>query len=205
MAKLYFNGTQILTTTDGIGNILTSTELSSSGYTTGALTSTWLDTHNTLLRTRSLQENPNPTELVVQDTVFITDNPTLGDSTATIAIQANESGGVGTFYGMNLYNSTNTDFVIQSDPDYTGGVLFKQVEGTTETKITQGEIEITSDTDSMTLSPQGITTTTDLVLDIGGDFALDGTITESTAGGFTGEYLKIKINGTIYKLQLLSE
>jgi hypothetical protein len=305
-------------------------EMDGLGFTTNALAETWSNVRTRVQNCAAVQANPNPTDFVVQDTVFITDNATLGDSTASIAIQANESAGVGTFYGMNLYNSTNTDFVIQSDPDYTGGVLFTNG-GTSETKITQGLIEIIDtittsftattltsgsssatwadliaggggggvgtlnqvlnngntatgatasisllggiddlvtssitntqlvfsdaphtssmsaveqqfsgvsatavlneagltivDTDistilsasqlqlnqdtpaeTITLTTAGLATTADLTLDIGNDLVLNGAeITTQVAGGFTAEYLRVKINGIYYKVQLLAD
>jgi hypothetical protein len=60
--------------------------------------------------------------------------------------------------------------------------------------------------DSLNMTKAGLTTTTDLTLDIGNDLIFNGdNIIETTAGGFTSNYLKIKINGQYYKLQLLSE
>jgi hypothetical protein len=151
----------------------------------------------------------------VQDRIVVKNND------AIVTLQANDSGTIGTNYGMNLINTSDTDFVIQSD--YSGGVVFKQLGGTTDTNITQGTIVLTdlTDTNITTIDPTllsfsdgvdtttfnqtGVTTTSDLTLDIGTNLLFTGTITENTAGGFTGQYLKVIINGTTYKLQLLAD
>jgi len=83
--------------------------------------------------------------------------------------------------------------------------LFADAPDTFESHLTSTELNFTDGTDTTTINQAGITTTADLTLDIGADLILNGTITETTAGGFTGQYLKIIINGISYKLQLLAD
>jgi len=141
--EFYTDGLQIITTTDGVGSITSSTQLGSLSYTTGALSSTWADTHTTIFNTRSLQTVINAEILAVKKEVLVLDN--INHPTATIGIQADESLGIGTYYGMNLYNSTDLDFGITSTFPYQGSVVFRQ-EGvgstTTTTAIKQGSIII---------------------------------------------------------------
>lgn len=247
-----------------LANTLT---LNDVGYEINDLSSSWVDTHTTVFNTRALRTPPlsNPQILAVEKAVLVlNDNIT---PTASIGIEADKSGDIGTYFGMNLYNDNDKDFTITSTFPYNGSVVFNEEGGsnTTTTSIKQGLINLTdastpftttftpttltSGTSSMTwvdviagsgsvgtlnavltngnvatgssasitlqddglvnsinINKAGLTTTTDLTLDIGNDLVLNGdNIVETTAGGFTANYLKIKINGQYYKLQLLSE
>jgi len=263
--EFYIDGNQILTTTDDLGTITSSTNLNSEGYTTDASTSTWLDTHNTVFNSRALRTPPlsNPQILAVEKAILVLND--VNTPTASIGIEADKSGDIGTYFGMNLYNDNDKDFTITSTFPYNGSVVFNEEGGsnTTTTSIKQGLINLTdastpftttftpttltSGTSSMTwvdviagsgsvgtlnavlangnvatgetasitlqddihslnITKAGLTTTTDLTLDIGNDLIFNGdNILHTTAGGFTASYLKIKINGQYYKLQLLSE
>jgi hypothetical protein len=200
--------------------------------------------------------------LVVQDRIIMKNNV----SDATVTLQANNTGIVGTVYGMNLFNTNHSDFTIRSISNV--GVVFEEVGVTAQTRIAQGTIissdsvstettkitntqiilgETSTDTTTLTkndilltgsstiggnpsiisttldkerieihntdgilsqtttFNQQGVSTSDDLTLDIGNDLILNGNLTETTAGGFTGDYLKITINGIPYKLQLLRQ
>jgi hypothetical protein len=312
--EFYINGVQVLTQIDGTGVIINSTSIDSLGYTTGASATTWTDTHSTIFNARSLKNNINPQILAVEKALLLVNNATT--PTASIGIEADNSGGIGTYFGMNLFNNNDTDFTVTSSMPYQGSVVFNQ-EGsgadTTTTSIKQGTItlndvdipitttftpttltsgassmtwtdiiagsgsvgtlnsvlangntatdqsiimnasppdgrtstlenyrlymnqgdsvaeyrgdflQITSNltseqttlepasltftaTDTITLNTSGLTTTVDLTLDVGNDLILSGAnITATTAGGFTAEYLRVKINGIYYKLQLLAD
>jgi len=145
--EFYTDGLQIITTTDGIGTITSSTQLGSLSYTTGVLSSTWADTHTTITRTKALNSLSNPQILAVEKAVLVCNNNTV--PTASIGIEADNSGGIGTYYGMNLFNNNNTDFGVTSTMPYQGSVIFDQ-EGsgatTTTTAIKQGLITITDPT-----------------------------------------------------------
>ena len=258
--SLTING-QGVSTVEGNNNF----SFNTNSFTTGASTSTWTDTHQTVFNTRALRTPPlsNPQILAVEKAVLVlNDNIT---PTASIGIEADKSGDIGTYFGMNLYNDNDKDFTITSTFPYNGSVVFNEEGGsnTTTTSIKQGLINLTDastpftttftpttltsgtssmtwvdviagsgsvgtlnavltngnvatgssasitlqdDTDSLNMTKAGLTTTTDLTLDIGNDLILNGdNIIETTAGGFTANYLKIKINGQYYKLQLLSE
>jgi len=219
--EYYINGVQILTQVNGEGTVM-STSLDSLGYTTDAVSTTWADTHSTIFNARSLKLNLNPQILAVEKALLLVNDNTT--PTASIGIEADITGDSGTYFGMNLFNNNDTDFGITSTFPYEGSVVFKQ-EGVgsdpTTTSIKQGTITLndpdlttvttvspsfvsfTDGANTTTLNQAGISTTSDLTLDIGNDFVLNGTITETSAGGYAGEYLKITINGTVYKLQLL--
>jgi hypothetical protein len=255
------------TATDRYLNTSTSVDINADGYTVGALEqTTWADTRNTVLRTKSINSLSNPEVLAVKKAVLVVNDNTT--PTASIGIEADNSGTIGTYFGVNIYNDSNDDFTFTSAVPFSGGVKFQE-EGagasTTNTLIKQGTISLTNtatpittsftpttlftgnqsmtwadiiagsgsvgtlnavlangnvatgETASITLQDDGLvnsininkaglTTTTDLTLDIGNDLVLNGdNIVETTAGGFTSNYLKIKINGQYYKLQLLSE
>jgi len=65
-------------------------------------------------------------------------------------------------------------------------------------------LTVSSGLNTNTFTTAGLETTADLTFNVGNDLILNGTLTESTAGGYTGEYLKLTINGTVYKVQLLA-
>ena len=193
----------------------------------GETSETWENTRTTVERTRSVKAingTVNPEILAVQKAILVVNDATT--PTASIGIEADITGDAGTYFGMNLFNDTDTDFTVTSTMPYQGSVVFRQ-EGvgadTTTTAIKQGTITMSdadipattiidpsllsfSDgVDTTSFNQAGVTTTADLTLDVGADLLLNGTITETTAGGFTGQYLKITINGTAYKLQLLAD
>jgi hypothetical protein len=245
--------------------LLNTLTLNDVGYEINEVSSSWVDTHTTVFNTRALRTPPlsNPQILAVEKAVLVlNDNIT---PTASIGIEADKSGDIGTYFGMNLYNDNDKDFTITSTFPYNGSVVFNEEGGsnTTTTSIKQGLINLTDastpftttftptkltsgtssmtwvdviagsgsvgtlnavltngnvatgssasitlqdDTDSLNMTKAGLTTTTDLTLDIGNDLIFNGdNILDTTAGGFTSNYLKIKINGQYYKLQLLSE
>lgn len=223
--EYYMNGKQIFELYD-VGNLtpVSTTSIDASGFDVNGSAESWQNTHTTVTRTKSICGLSNPEILAVKKAVLVVNDVTT--PTASVGIESDITGGVGTYYGMNLFNNNDTDFSVTSTFPYEGSVVFKQ-EGVgsdpTTTSIKQGTITLndgeipstttidpsllsfSDGTDTTSFNQDGITTTADLTLDIGADLILNGTITETTAGGFTGQYLKIIINGTSYKLQLLAD
>jgi len=74
-----------------------------------------------------------------------------------------------------------------------------------ELELESNQINIFDDTDELSIDRFGITTKNELTLNVGLDIVINGdSIIETTAGGYASNYLKIKINGQYYKLQLLA-
>jgi len=122
---------------------LITTVIDPTGFDTNGLVETWENTHTTVTRTKSLNSLSNPQILAVQKAILVCNNNTV--PTASIGMEADNSGGIGTYYGMNLYNDNDLNFDITSTMPYQGAVVFRQ-EGalatTTTTAIKQGEITI---------------------------------------------------------------
>jgi len=124
------------------------------GYTSGALVTTWSDTHTTVLNTKALRTIVNPQVLAVDNTLLVLDDVTT--ATCAVNIQADNTGNVGTHFGIDLTNTTNNnDFEIRNDPSYEGSVVFKDFgagSGTTQTGIKQGTISLTDTATPLTTS-----------------------------------------------------
>ena len=127
---------------------LITTVIDPTGFDTNGSASTWADTHSTIFNARALKLPPlsNPEILAVQKAVLVVNNSVI--PTASIGIEADNSGLIGTYYGMNLFNDNNTDFGITSTFPYSGSVVFDEEGGTntTTTAIKQGLITITDPT-----------------------------------------------------------
>ena len=109
-----------------LANTLT---LNDVGYEINELSSSWVDTHTTVFNTRALRTPPlsNPQILAVEKAVLVlNDNIT---PTASIGIEADKSGDIGTYFGMNLYNNNDKDFTITSTFPYNGSVVFNEEGG----------------------------------------------------------------------------
>jgi len=152
-----------------------------------------------------------------QDTlnqVLINGNTATGDA-ASISL----FGGVDDLVSSSL---TNTQLVFSDSPHTSSmSAVEQQFSGATaaavlnEAGLTIVDTDVSSilsptsiaftDTKSTTLNTSGLTTTESLTLDIGTNLILNGSLTETTAGGYSGEYLKLTINGVVYKIQLLVE
>lgn len=141
--------------------------LNDAGYTINALTSTWTDTHQTVVNTKALRTPPlsNPQILAVQKAVLVVNDNTT--PTASIGIEADNSGGSGTYFGMNLYNDNDQDFTITSTMPYQGSVVFNQ-EGVgasvSTTAIKQGTITLNDSIKTLTLDADGLSSTGNLSL-----------------------------------------
>jgi len=126
---------------------LITTVIDPTGFDTNGSAETWANTHTTITRTKSVNSLSNPQILAVEKAILVCNNNTV--PTASIGIEADNSGGIGTYFGMNLYNNNSTDFGITSTFPYQGSVVFDQ-EGvgstTTTTAIKQGLITITDPT-----------------------------------------------------------
>ena len=150
------NGKQIFNLF-GIGNpdavppvpptTLITTIIDPTGFDTNGAAETWANTHTAVTRTKALNSLSNPQVMAVQKAILVCNNNTV--PTASIGIEADNSGGIGTYYGMNLFNNNDTNFGITSTMPYQGSVVFDQ-EGsgatTTTTAIKQGLITITDPT-----------------------------------------------------------
>jgi hypothetical protein len=152
-----------------------------------------------------------------QDTlnqVLINGNTATGE-TASISL----FGGVDDLVSSSL---TNTQLVFSDTPHLSSmSAVEQQFSGVTaaavlnEAGLSVVDTDVSSilsatsiaftDTDSLTLNKSGLTTTADLTLDVGTNLILNGSLTETSAGGYSGNYLKLTINGVVYKLQLLVE
>lgn len=139
------NANNIVISENGINakTLLDNFQMNGTGFTTAVGTSTWADTHTTVFNTRALETLVNPEILAIKKAVLITNDITT--PTASIGIEADNSGGIGTYYGMNLFNNNNTNFGITSTFPYSGSVVFEEEGGTntTTTAIKQGLITIT--------------------------------------------------------------
>lgn len=157
------NGKQIFELYD-VGNLtpVGTTAIDASGFDVNGSAETWANTHTTVTRSKALSSLSNPQVLAVQKAVLVVNNSTT--PTASIGIEADNSGGIGTYFGMNLFNDNDTDFGITSTRPYEGSVIFNQ-EGagstTTQTAIKQGTITV-SDT---ALQPFTQITTTQIKID----------------------------------------
>jgi hypothetical protein len=153
----------------------------------GGSAETWQNTHTTVTRTKALNSLSNPQILAVQKAILVCNNSTT--PTASIGVEADNSGLIGTYFGMNLYNNNNTDFGITSTRPYEGSVVFDQDGAgatTTKTAIKQGTITLSNTTTAPT------TVITDTSLTINDNFA---TTTPNTATLTSGN-LEIKnVNG----------
>ena len=97
----------------------------------------------------------------------------------------------------------NGSVIIQSD---TGALSFYNAAGTSKASVNFNEsaqkITVTNSTGDVAIDATGggvsIATDTDLVLD-------GAAIFTAAAGAATGTYLRIKLNGTYYKLALLAD
>lgn len=159
MSKFYLNASQILTTTDGQGTILTQTELSEQGFTPHGLTqTTWSDNHATVARTPSLSVLSNPLTLALKNTLLVLDADV---PTCAINMQADNTNTVGTNFGMTLVNTANNNnFEIRTDPSYTGSVVFKEFgsgASTDQTAIQQGTMTLSDATYNNVLTQNSIT------------------------------------------------
>jgi len=194
--QIYLNGVQILTTTDGVGTILTSTELSTAGFTPNGLSQTaWADTHRTVARSPSLTTQSTPTILALKNKLLVLNQETT--PTAAIGIQVDNSGGVGTNFGIEITNTANNnDFEIRNDPSYEGSVVFKDFgsgSSTTQTKIKQGTVTLndTANTNSHTLTP-----TSSLMIGASTQIELLNTTSPTKVNTLTPIYIQIDDNIT---------
>jgi len=100
------------------------------------------------------QATINSQILAVDNTLLVLDDITT--PTCAVNIQADNTGGVGTHFGIDLVNTTNNnDFEIRNDPSYEGSVVFKDFgsgSGTTQTGIKQGTISLTDTATPLTTS-----------------------------------------------------
>jgi hypothetical protein len=184
--------------------VKTSSSLGSLGYSSGTglgvQTSTWEDTHNTIVNTRALRNGGiNANILTVDNTLFILDD--LTTPTCGVNIQADNTGNVGTKFGITLTNTTNNnDFEIRNDPDYEGSVVFKDFgsgSGTTQTGIKQGTISLTDTATPLTTSFSPTTLTSGASsatwADIISGTASDNTLQEVLTAGNTATNLNITL------------
>lgn len=125
---------------------------------------------------------------------------TATGSTASITLQGTPQ--------QNVITPTN---IILTDGDLTSDLRaeyldFVNASTTTQTVLDSSVIIMNDGADSIQMALGGITTTADLTLEVGNDFILNGTnLTAGTSGGFTAQYLRVKINGTYYKMALLAD
>jgi len=100
------------------------------------------------------QSSVNSQVLAVDNTLLVLDDITT--ATCAINIQADNTGNVGTHFGIDIVNtSNNNDFEIRNDPSYEGSVVFKDFgagSGTTQTGIKQGTISLTDTATPLTTS-----------------------------------------------------
>jgi len=138
-------------------------QLNGSGFTTNALTATWADTHTTVARTPALSALSNPLTLALKNKLLVLDQDVA--PTCAIGIQADNTGTVGTNFGIEIVNTANNnDFEIRTDPSYTGSVVFKEfgIGATTkQTAIQQATITL-SDTAAQ---PKTVITDTQIQID----------------------------------------
>lgn len=169
--------------------------LNGDGFTYNGDEVLWSDVKNKVQALKAVEPSPNDTTLQVNNKINITDGtatPITTSFTPTTLFTGNQS-------------MTWADIIAGSGSVGTlNAVLANGNVATGET----ASITLQDDglVNSININKAGLTTTNDLTLDIGNDLILNGdNIIETTAGGFTANYLKIKINGQYYKLQLLSE
>jgi hypothetical protein len=176
----------------------TTVAIDGAGFTSGALTSTWVDTHQTINNTRALRTGGvNANILVVDNTLLVLDD--LTTPSCAINFQADNTGSVGTQFGMFLTNTTNNnDFEIRNEPSYEGSVVFKDFgagSGTTQTGIKQGTISLTDTATPLTTSFSPTTLTSGASsatwADIISGTASDNTLQEVLTAGNTATNLNI--------------
>ena len=176
---------------------LASVSLNSVGFTPTGLSQTlWTDTRTTVARTPALTSGSNSTILALKNKLLVLDIDIT--PTCAIGIQADNTGGVGTNFGIEITNTANNnDFEIRTDPTYTGSVVFKDYgvgASTTQTAIKQGTISLTDTATPLTtsFSPTTLTsgassaTWADIISGAAGDNTLQEVLTAgNTATGAT--------------------
>jgi len=187
---------------------LITTIIDPTGFDTNGAVETWANTHATVTRTKALNSLSNPQVIAVQKAILVCNNNTV--PTASIGIEADNSGGVGTYYGMNLFNDTNMDFGITSTFPYSGSVVFDEEGGTntTQTAIKQGTISLTDTATPLTTSFSPTTLTSGASsatwADIISGSAGDNTLQEVLTAGNSATNLNIILNHSSGASMLLS-
>ena len=115
------------------------------------------------LNLTALTSNPTPTSMNVSNEVVI-QSASSGTSAETIVIQGADPSVVGQIFGLSYYDTNLNDFTIETTGGASqGGVVFKEVglgSSTSSAKIKQGTITSTNGTNTSTINPTSITTTT---------------------------------------------